>query len=110
MEALMMEKEMSSWNDDRLDELNQRVENGFAKVDRRFERVEGEMKERFAEVRGEMKLGFAQTASREEMGEVKTQLDRVNDRIDRLMYTMMATGVGMVGTVVVGVVGLILRG
>ncbi len=83
-----MSDRVNSWNDDRLDELNRRVENGFAKVDKRFEQV----------------------ASREEIGEVKAQLDRVNDRIDRLMYTITATGVGMVGTVVLGVVGLILRG
>jgi hypothetical protein len=84
----MMEGKVSNWNDDRLDELNRRVDEGFAKVDKRFEQV----------------------ASREEMGEVKVQMNRLNDRIDRLMYTMMATGVGMVGTMLVGVVGLILRG
>jgi hypothetical protein len=106
MEALKMENRMDSWNDDRLDELNRRVDNGFAKVDKRFERVEGEMKAGFARV----DKRFEQVASREEMGEVKGQLDRVNDRIDRIMYTMMATGVGVVGTVLAGVVGLVLRG
>lgn len=87
-----MSDQMHSWNDDRLDELNRRVDNGFTKVDR------------------EMKEGFGRVASREEMGEVKAQMNRLNDRIDRLMYTMTATGVSMVGTMLAGVVGLILRG
>lgn len=64
MEALL-EKEgtVENWNDDRLDELSRRVDNGFAKVER-------EMKEGFAKVDGEMKEGFA----------------GINDRIDKLFY------------------------
>ncbi|HKF83051.1 MAG TPA: hypothetical protein VKB23_08840 [Solirubrobacterales bacterium] len=42
MEAAIAEKEvaMTEWNDGRLDELSKRVDDGFAKVDRRFEQVE----------------------------------------------------------------------
>jgi DNA anti-recombination protein RmuC len=50
MEALKMENEMGSWNDDRLDELNLRVDNGFKALDKRFDRVEQEVKEGFAKV------------------------------------------------------------
>ncbi|HET6999101.1 MAG TPA: hypothetical protein VFI03_10980 [Solirubrobacterales bacterium] len=32
-----------SWTDERLDDLNGRVSDGFRQVDRRFERVEGEI-------------------------------------------------------------------
>jgi hypothetical protein len=83
-QAPMMEAQvpMNSWNDDRLDELSQNMKDGFARVDRRTE-------EGFARVDGE--------------------LHRVNDRLDKVMYTLTATGLGLVGTVLVGVVGLLLQ-
>ncbi|HET8813455.1 MAG TPA: hypothetical protein VFM51_00680 [Solirubrobacterales bacterium] len=34
------EVEMTDWNDGRLDELSKRVDDGFAKMDRRFEQVD----------------------------------------------------------------------
>jgi tetrahydromethanopterin S-methyltransferase subunit G len=40
MEALKERDDVSSWNDDRLDELSGRVDAGFAKVDARFEKVD----------------------------------------------------------------------
>jgi hypothetical protein len=42
MEAAVAEREleMTEWNDGRLDELSKRVDDGFGKVDRRFEQVE----------------------------------------------------------------------
>jgi hypothetical protein len=43
-----------SWTDQRLDDLNARVDRGFEQVDKRFERVEDE----FKDVRREMKEGF----------------------------------------------------
>jgi hypothetical protein len=95
MEALKMEREMTHWNDDRLDELNGRMKDGFAKVDERFDKVDKR---------------FENVATREDFAEVKIELNRVNERLDRVMYTLMATGVGLVGTVAVGILGLILKG
>jgi DNA anti-recombination protein RmuC len=40
MEALKERDDVSSWNDDRLDELATDVKAGFAKVDGRFEKVD----------------------------------------------------------------------
>jgi hypothetical protein len=111
MEAMMMEGKVSSWNDDRLDELNRRVDNGFAKVDKRFdqvdkrfERVEGEIKEgfaridkRFEQVASREELRELKLASREEMGVVKAQLERLTGRMDRfygLLIVMMVTLAG----------------
>ncbi len=34
------EAEMTEWNDGRLDELSKKVDDGFARVDRRFEQVD----------------------------------------------------------------------
>jgi hypothetical protein len=45
MEAREMERPMTQWNDDRLDELSRRMDAGFNSVDRRFEQVAAEMRE-----------------------------------------------------------------
>lgn len=112
MEALKMESPMTEWNDDRLDDLNGRVNEGFAKVDERFIRLEGEMKEGFAKVDqrfdkvdqrfdkvdgrfAEMNERFA---SREEMVDVRTELRHLNERFDRLYYTILVTIIGLVGS------------
>ena len=95
-----MESEMSNWNDDRLDELNRRVDDGFMRVDREMKEGFAKVDRRFEQVEGEMKEGFAQTASREEIGEVKAQLDRLTDRIDRLYGLLILTMVSVVGSLI----------
>lgn len=110
-----MERPMTEWNDDRLDELNGRVKDGFAKVDERFEQVD----ERFVRLEGEMKEGFAkvderfdriderfegtskrfeQVSSREEMAEVRADMRHLNQRFDRLYYLILVTMVGLAGS------------
>jgi hypothetical protein len=89
MEALEMERSMTHWNDDRLDELNGQTKEGFAKVDQRFEQVD----RRFIRLEGEMKQGFAYADKRMEAG-----FERINDRIDRFTYLFLAAAVGLVGT------------
>jgi glutathionyl-hydroquinone reductase len=60
MEALLeREEKVESWNDDRLDELNQGIKEGFARSDR------------------EMKEGFAK---------VDRRFERIDDRLDKLFY------------------------
>lgn len=120
-----METEMNSWNDDRLDELNGRVKDGFVQVDKRFDKVderfvhlEGEMKqgfekvdERFVRLEGEMKQGFAKVderfqpvASRQELAElsedVRAGLNRINDRIDRIHHAVLIGVIGVLGTLI----------
>lgn len=41
---------MSSWNDDRLDELSHRTDAGFTEMRQGFARVDREMKEGFAKI------------------------------------------------------------
>jgi hypothetical protein len=100
MEALEMERPMTEWNDDRLDEMNGRMKKGFAEVDKRFEqvderfvRLEGEMKEGFARVDREMKEGFKYTDERMEAG-----FERINGRLDRLHHVFIVTAAGVIGT------------
>ena len=82
-----MERPMTEWNDDRLDELNERVKDGFAEVDKRFEQV----------------------ASREELSEVKVQLNRLNDRFDRLLFILIGACVGLIGTLLVAALGFVVQ-
>jgi len=49
-----MELMRESWTDERLDDLNNRVSDGFRQVDARFERIEGEIKD----LRKEMNARF----------------------------------------------------
>jgi chromosome segregation ATPase len=95
MEALEMERPMTEWNDDRLDELNMRVKEGFADVDKRFERVDerfDKVDERFEKVEGEMKEGFARVDR-----ELKDGFTQVNERFDRIYYLIVVTVVGLAG-------------
>jgi len=90
MEALL-EKEGSveNWNDDRLDELSRRVDDGFkemregfARMDAKFERVD----ERF--------------------GRVDQRFEKVADRIDKLIFTIWGIGGAVGATAIVSLVKL----
>ncbi|HET7589225.1 MAG TPA: hypothetical protein VFK14_03425 [Solirubrobacterales bacterium] len=101
---------MTEWNDDRLDELNERVKEGFACVDKRFEQVDkrfeqvekrfeqvekrfDEVDERFVRIETEMKAGFAYMGKRIDAG-----YEAINGRFDRLYYAILVTIVGLAGS------------
>jgi len=90
-----METPMTEWNDDRLDELNGRMKEGFADVDKRFEKVD----ERFDKM-----------ATKDEMAVVIAQLNRLNDRFDRFLFVFLGACVGLVGSFLVAAFSLALRG
>lgn len=77
-----MERPMTEWNDDRLDELNERVKDGFASVDKRFEKVE----ERFERV-----------ATKQSVAEVNERLGRLDERMDRLYWAFVVLVVMLAG-------------
>ncbi|HET7506784.1 MAG TPA: hypothetical protein VFJ53_00350 [Solirubrobacterales bacterium] len=106
MEALKMEREMTHWNDDRLDELNGRMKEGFAKVDKRaderfaevdqrfeqvdkrFEQVDkrfDKVDEHFVRLEGEMKEGFAASDRNMKQGfaEVKAEIRQMGDHLEK---------------------------
>jgi hypothetical protein len=82
MEAAVAEREagMTEWNEDRLDELNKRVDDGFTKVDRRFEQVESKMGQGVAEI--------------------KADLRELNGRFDSMQRTLlgMSALIGLIAT------------
>jgi hypothetical protein len=61
MEALEA-LQMSTWNDDRMDELNRDVKDGFARVDQETKDGFARVDQRFEQFNREMKEGFARTA------------------------------------------------
>ena len=109
MQTLEMEKPMDNWNDDRLDELNRRVDEGFTKVDQRFERVEKEMKDGFAQVNRDMKEGFAQVdrEMKEGAAELRGQMGNLAERFDRLQHTLVLASWGFVGTMAATLVAVL---
>jgi hypothetical protein len=97
-----MEAMRQSWSDDRLDDLNKRVDElsrrtdaGFARVEERmqagFDRADARLEAAAAELRHEMQMGFHQ----------------VNSRFDAMQQTMMRIGAGLIGVLVASSAGLI---
>ena len=80
-----------AWTDERLDDLNARVES----IDRRMEAGFKEMREEFRAVRGEMKSEFQAARA-----EIATQVAMLNQTMYRLFG-------GMIVTWVVGVVAIL---
>lgn len=89
-----METPMTEWNDDRLDELNGRMKEGFAEVDKRFADVDERMKEGFAEV----DKRFAEVDKRFE--KIDERFEQLNDRFDRIYYLIVMTIVGLAGSLI----------
>lgn len=84
MEALLeKEGDVESWNDERLDELSRRMDNGFK-----------EMREGFARIEHEMKEGFATVASHKEV-------QALDDRIFTLICALFVVIGGIIGTLIV---------
>jgi hypothetical protein len=82
MEALLeKEGKVENWNDDRLDELSGRMDNGFK-----------EMREGFARLEQAISKGFAQT----------------NERIDRLMLGLLVASLGMIGAFIAALIAPLL--
>lgn len=83
-----MAEARATWTDERLDDLSRRVEDGFRRVDSRFDSLEARMDARFE----------AQNA------ELSRRIDAQGSRIDSLQRTMIQVGaaqtVAIIGTLV----------
>jgi hypothetical protein len=83
--AIMAARE--KWTDERLDDLNKKVDDGFH-----------EMREEFRALRGEMKAGFDR---------VNGQFDRVNEQMLAMQRTILQLFGGMIATMLVGFLAVI---
>ena len=86
-----------AWTDERLDDLNHRVDNGFKEVNREFQALRLEMRTEFAAVRGEMATEFAalRTEMNIEFAAVRTEMSAMN-------RTLIQIGAGAMVTMFVG--------
>ena len=85
------------WTDERLDDLNKRVDEGFKETREEFRAVRSEMKSEFQAVRTEMKTEFQ--AVRSEVGEVRSEVNALARVIMQLTW-------GLIGTMLVGFLGI----
>jgi len=102
-----------SWSDDRLDALNQRVDEGFIRVDAQFAKVEDridrldeKLETRFDHLDAKIDRKI-DTSSHELRMEMKAGFDDVNARFDRMQQTMMQIGAGLIGVLIAASAGLI---
>ncbi|HEU4738083.1 MAG TPA: hypothetical protein VFS54_03250 [Solirubrobacterales bacterium] len=79
MVVLKMERPMDNWNDDRLDEMSRRMDEGFK----------------------EMREGFARMDARFEKVATREELNRLENRVDRLYYGCVALLVLLIGNSIV---------
>jgi hypothetical protein len=86
-----MEAMRNAWTDERLDDLNHRVDRGFGEVSREFQALRLEMRTEFTAVRSEM---------RSEIGSVRSEMAAMN-------RTLVQVSIGALATLVIGFGGTI---
>ena len=104
-----MEAVREVWTDERMDDLNHRVDEGFRRMDREFQAIRLEMRTEFAVVRGERKAEFG--AIRGEIvalrSEMKTESAATRAEIAGLNRTFLQIGAGAIVTIAIGFAGAI---
>ncbi len=95
-----MEAMRESWTDKRLDDLNEKVDRGFDRLDADIRGLRLETRTEFQTMRGEMKAGFDRVDERfERMDE---RFERMNDRFEALHRLLFRSAcvlvVALVGT------------
>jgi hypothetical protein len=86
------------WTDERLDDLNKKVDDGFSGMRTEFRALRGEMTGEFQAVRGEMKTEFQ--AVRGEIQGVRDEIAAMNRNLIQLTW-------GLIGMMLVGFLGII---
>ena len=86
-----------SWTDERLDDLNLRVDRGFEQVDKRFEQVD----KRFEQV----DRRFEQVDKRFE--QVDRRLQRLDERFDALQRTLVTAVIALCSCMITGFASVI---
>jgi hypothetical protein len=108
-----MEAVRDVWTDERLDDLNHRVDEGFKEMRSEFRGVRADMREEFGNVRAEMGQGFGNVRAevgqgfgsvRSEMGGMRSELSA---QIAQLHRTILQLFGGMMVTFVVGIVAIL---
>jgi hypothetical protein len=96
-----MEAMREAWTDDRLDDLANRMDRGFDRVDKDVRELRAETKSEFALLRGEMCERF---------DKVDARFERVNDRLDSIQRTIAFGAVAMSAAFLAGFGALVAAG
>ena len=93
-----------TWTDERLDDLNHRVDSGFREVSREFQALRLEMRSEFAAVRSEMATESAAVRSEmaSEFGSVRGEITGLRGEIAAMNRTLIQVGAGFMVTMFVG--------
>jgi hypothetical protein len=97
-----------TWTDERLDDLNTRVDEGFRETREEFRAVRSEMKSEFQAVRSDMKSEF-QAVRAEMKGEFQAVRGELGGQIAALHRMTFQLFVGMMVTMALGFGGLIVN-
>ena len=102
LDSYLEEGDVENWNDDRLDELSRRMDDGFREMREGFARLGRDMKEGFTRVDKEMKGGFGKVDREMKEGflQASQRIDQTNQRIDKLMLVNLAGALGIIGTLI----------
>jgi len=92
-----METVRDVWTDERMDDLNHRVDSGFNEVSREFQALRLEMRTEFTAVRSEMATEFRTIRS-----EIKVEFAAVRSEMAAMNRTLIQVGAGGFLTLVVG--------
>jgi hypothetical protein len=91
-----------TWTDERLDDLNRKVDNGFKEMREEFHALRGETKGEFQAIRAEMKGEFQGVRA-----EMKGDFQSLRGEIAKLNHNLMQLTWGLIGTMLVGFLGTI---
>ena len=89
-----MQTMRETWTDERLDDLNGKVDRGFERIDADLCSLRAETRVEFTAMRGEMKAGFDKMDGR---------FETMNERFEAMYRLMLQLG----GIVVAALIGLI---
>lgn len=105
-----------SWSDQRLDDMNHRIDSGFSEVSREFQAVRLEMRAEFAAVRSEMTTEFAAVRAeinsmrgemRDEMRGIREETAGIRAEMGAGRRAMLQLAGCMLAAYVVGFLGVI---
>ena len=96
------------WTDERLDDLNTRVDEGFKETREEFRAVRGEMRAEFQAVRVEMREEFSLVRSemQSEFKGMRTEMAEVRSEVNALARVVMQLAFGLIGAMLVGFLGI----
>jgi len=103
MVACMAVMARETWTDERLDDLNVRVENGFGEVKQEVRDLRAETKSELEAARAGTKGEF-----RELRAEMNSRFNGIDSRFDAMQRTLVISFAGLAGSIVASAIGALL--